>query len=378
MSLRWQFGLMALCLFVGCEQAPPQFAAPPPPAVTVSTPTLTEIEELIEATGVTRGSESVAIRARVSGFIAARHVEAGTRVKKGDLLLTIDQRPFEAAVRRAEAEVASRTADVGISQVNRDAVKRSFDQQVATELELKRTEAALESAQAQLAVSQAALDSAKLDLSFTEIRAPINGRLGIEVVEMGELVGSSSPQPLATIIDDSVIYARYTIDEASVLDMREEMAHRRPGEDGRAEIPVRMGLGSGTDFPFLGKHLRGDNTFDAQTGTVTVEAIFDNANGAILPGLFARIQGILGSIPATLVPDVAVLADQTGRYLLVVNQQNQVERLNVVTGRVINRMRVITSPKLDPELRVIVNGLMAVQPGMTVVPSDATPAPQAN
>lgn len=378
MSRSWMGALIVLGLVVGCEESAPEFAAPPPPSVTVANPQRTEIEELIEATGVTRGAESVAIRARVGGFIAARQVEAGARVKKGDLLLTIDQRPFEAAVRRAEAEVASRTADVGISQVNFEAVKRSFEQQVATELEFKRAEAALASAQAQLGVAKAALETAALDLSYTEIRSPINGRLGIEVVEVGELVSSSTPQPLATIIDDSVIYARYSIDEASALGLRARNQNRRPVEDGRPEIAVRMGLGAGTDFPHLGKHLRGDNTFDAQTGTVTIEAIFDNADGAILPGLFARIQGILGTVPATLVPDVAVMADQSGRYILTVNDQNQVERINVVTGRVIDRMRVITSPALDPNLRVIVNGLMAAQPGMTVNPSDRPATPQSN
>jgi multidrug efflux system membrane fusion protein len=188
--------------------------------------------------------------------------------------------------------------------------------------------------------------------------------MSIRVAQTGELVDPNGNSLLCTIMDDAVVYANYTIDEAYVLQVRARNENRRPGEGGRADIQVDMGLGSGDDFPFHGKVYRGDNTFDPQSGTITIEAIFDNPDGHIIPGMYCRVRAIFGEAEATLVPDVAIAGDQAGRYVLVVNDKDVVERRNVTPGSRVERLRRIEGGDLRPGERVVVNGVQRVRPGV--------------
>jgi RND family efflux transporter MFP subunit len=357
----------------GCERPEPKFAPPPPPEVTVARPIVREIEETMEFAARTRGVEEVEVRARVRGFLAKKLSDGGSRVKAGDLLFEIDPREYQAAVDSAEAQVAAANADLTIAELTLSRAKEAMAAQAATQQEVDQKQALRDSAKANVAIAEAQLAKANLDLEFTQVRAPIDGRMSIVALDVGQLVGVGDATLLATIINDAKIYADFEIDERTVLALRERHQNRRPGEEGRANLPLRLRLPGSEEFKHVGVFSRGDNAVDTQTGTIRVEGIFDNPDGTILPGLFARVQAVFGMRQAMLVPDVAVLADQIGRFVYVVGAGDRIERRSVVVGDRHGRMRRIDSG-LTSEDRVVVNGVQRVRVDMPVVPKEA-PAP---
>lgn len=368
-------GLAAAALaafgFLGCEPKQGAFVPPPPPDVTVATPVMAMIPDTLEYTGRVRGFEAVEVRARVKGFLTTRHVDGGRRVNAGDLLFTIDARPFEAAVRQAEAEVETMRANLRLAQVTLDRVEQVVSQRAGAKQELDKAEADKDAADAQVLLAEAKLATAQLDLDYTQVKSPIAGRVGVITVDPGMLVGAIEPTLLATVINDSKVYAEYDMDERTLMELRARYDNKRPGEDGRPNLKVRLGLINEVGFPHLGEHSKGDNTINPDTGTLRLEAIFDNADGAIVPGAFVRLQPVLGEFEAMLVPDVAVLADQLGRYVLVVNEKSEVERRGVTVGPAHERMRRIDSG-LSLTDRLIVNGVMRARPGQIVNAKEAS------
>ncbi|MFA6044898.1 MAG: efflux RND transporter periplasmic adaptor subunit, partial [Phycisphaerales bacterium] len=335
--------------------------------VTVTTPVKQEVTNALEFTGITRGVESVEVRARVKGFIEKRFVEGGQRVKAGEVLYTIDPREFEAAVRQVEAQIAAQESQLKLAEVTLTRVTEAVQKEAAAHLELDKAQADRDGAKAQLDLAKAQLVQRKLDLEFTRVVSPINGRLGIQTVDVGNLVGASEPTLLATVIDDSKIYARYSIDERQLLDIRAESAYKRPGEDGRDGLTVLLGLANEPGFPHVGRFYKADNTVESSTGTLGVDSIFDNPDGVIIPGAYVRIKAIFGKTEAFVVPDIAVGADQTGRFVLVVNDKNAVERRTVRVGTAEGRMRRIIEGVQGGE-HVVVNGLQRARPGTVVNP----------
>lgn len=361
-------GAMACLAMLGCERQRAAFVPPPPPEVTVESPTRQRVADAMEFTGTTRGYETVEIRARVRGFLEKKHVQDGKRVQQGDLLFTIDPRTFEAAVEQARAELATRESELKLAIVTLERTSAAAATNAVSKQEVDRAAAQRDGAIAQVDLAKARLRAAELDLEFTNVRSPITGRIGFIRVEEGELVGASEPTLLATVINDSKVYATYDMDERVILELRRGNQNKRPGEDGRAELVVRMAMANEEGWPHVGRFERADNTVNSATGTLRVESIFENPDGAIVPGTFVRVRPEFGEKDVLTVPDVAVMADQRGRYVLVVagaGAEGSVERRDVTVGEVVERRRVIMSGLTEAD-RVITNGVQRARPGGTV------------
>jgi len=364
-------------LLAGCKKQDNAYVPPPPPTVTVASPVKKVVPQTMEFTGRTRGIEAVQVRARVKGFLAKKHAEGGKRVKQGDLLFEIDPRTFQATVNQAKAEVGVREAQLKLAEVTVERTKSALAANAISKQEVDKAIAERDAAAAQLDLAKASLKAAELDLEFTQIRAPISGRLGIITISEGELLGATEATLLTTIINDSKVYASYDMTEPQVLEQRRRNQNRRPGEDGRPNLVIRLGLANEVGYPHEGAFDKGDNTVDSGTGTVRIEALFDNPDGTILPGSYVRVQAILGEAEAVLVPDVAVLADQVGRYVLVVGADDVVSRRNVVAGPVFDRMRRIDDG-LSPDDVVVVNGVQRARPGAKITRATAAAVPAAD
>ncbi|MCE2652575.1 MAG: efflux RND transporter periplasmic adaptor subunit [bacterium] len=363
----------------GCKRPPAAFAPPPPAEVTVDRPVLRTVPDTLEFTGQTRGFEVVELRARVRGFLAKKHVQGGARVKAGDLLFTIDPRTFQAVIKSAQAEVAAREAALKLAEVTLERTRQAIAANAVAQQELDRAQAERDAAVAQVDLAKAALRTAELDLEFTQVRAPIDGRLGIINLDEGQLVGANEATLLATIINDSQIWAEYDISERDLLELRSRYNNRRPGEDGRPDLPVELAQANDTGFPFKGRYAMGDNTINPTTGTVRIRAIFDNPTGAIIPGAFVRLRALFENREVMLLPDSAVLRDQSGAYVLTVDQGGKVARKDVNAGALIERMRVVApivgaASPLTVSDQVITVGIQRARPGAVVKAVPARPA----
>lgn len=344
------------------------YAPPPPAEVTVASPRVQVVPETIEATGTLRGIERVTVRARVRGFLEERHIQGGERVEQGAVLFTIDPRPFQAAVDRARALLEQRRVDLQLAELEVGRFDELVKRGTTTQRELDQRVAARDAALAAVDLATAELHVAELDLEWTVVRAPISGRVDVgPPPNVGELVGHGvEPTLLCTVIDDSKVYATYPVDEATVQRLRRAHHGARPGEDGRPAYPVRLGTIDDVGYPHEGQFAHADNAVNPQTGTILVEALFDNASGLLMPGLFVRVQAILGEREALLVPEAAVLQDQRGRYVWIVGEGDVVERRDVRVGTVVEGRRIIEHG-LEPDARVVVNGVQRARPGERVI-----------
>ncbi|MBL0926892.1 MAG: efflux RND transporter periplasmic adaptor subunit [Phycisphaerales bacterium] len=364
-------GLALSVLIGGCKPSgPATYAPPPPPDVTVATPEIRKVPETLEYTGTTRGVEEVEIRARVKGFLQEKHVENGRRVTAGELLFTIDPRPFDAMVKQAEAEVASARAQVRLAEVTLERISQALASNAVSKQDEDKAKADRDAAQAKADLAAAQLAAAKLDLEFTQIKSPIDGRIGFIDIDEGQLVGAQDATLLARVINDAKVYATYEMPDTTVLKLREKYQNRRPGEDGRPNLTIELQQPGEKDFPHRGQFSSGDNAVNQSTGTIRIEAIFDNPGGTILPGAFVRVRALFGEREAMLVPDVAVMTDQGRRYVLVVDAAGTVERREVEIGARVGQSRVIERG-LKSDDRVVVNGLQRARPGAKVNPVKA-------
>lgn len=344
--------------------------APPPPEVTVALPVEREVGVDLQATGTVTGLETVEVRARVQGFVEQIHLAAGSVVAEGDLLFTIDPRPFRARLAQAEAELAGREATLQLARSNLAKAKALAKSQVMAAQELDTRNAEFAKAEADVALARANVDAAQLDLAYTEVRAPISGRIGRNLVDKGALVGAADPTLLATIVNDARVYVYFDVSERQMPGFLRgrRSVHRAVGE---APQPVLLARADEQDFAYAGEIDSADNRLDADTGTLRLRAVFDNPDRAIVPGTFVRLRIPTGREQAVLVPDLAVGTDQGGRYVLVVGDDNVVERRAVEVGVLVDRMRRITSG-LGREQWVVVNGLQRARPGSAVAPQRST------
>jgi RND family efflux transporter MFP subunit len=355
-----------------------------------------KIPETVETTGTLRSAEIVELRARVRGFLKTRHFDSGRVVKANDLIFTIDPREYEAEVRRAEAQLAADQARLEYAQSELKRFSALAEREVAAQQEMARAQSENASAAAQVKLAEAQLEKARLDLEFTEIRSPINGRLGIITIEPGQLVGAGEATLLAHVASEDRFYATHTIDEATLLKIRRCAEGRRPGEQGRPALIVRMGLKDQQGYPYQGEFHAGEIGLDSQTGAIQVESVFHNTDQMLLAGLFVRLQALYGETEALTVPETAMLRDQRGPYVLVVNAEDVVERRDVPATRVFERKLIVSAvthglsngaasgpangtangaAALRGDERVIVNGLQRARPGLKVKPVEsAAPA----
>ena len=341
--------------------------APPPPEVDVSLPVRQQVTDYLTYTGSTAAVEYVEVLARVKGFLESIHFEPRQKVKKNDLLFVIDPREYKYKLEQAEAELAGRKVLLELAAYELKRIEGLFNKSVAAEYERDTAIARLNSAKADVAVTEAAVHQAQLNLDYTQVKAPISGRVNRNFIDVGNLVDSDKTI-LTNIVNDESIYVYFNVSERDLLDWiskHPEQAGRTASKE--SQYPVYMGLANEPDFPHQGVTDYADTRVDPGTGTLRVRAIFPNPDSLLLPGLFARVRIPADTREALLVPAIAIGADQSGRYLLVVNGQNVVEQRQVHLGQAVGRLRVIASG-LKPADRVIVSGLQRARPGSPVSP----------
>jgi RND family efflux transporter MFP subunit len=360
--------IIGLALLVsGCKKSN-QYAPPPPPKVSVAKPDAEKITRYLEATGNTASVASVDLVARVQGFVQGISYTDGAMVKTGDILFTIEPLPFQAKLQQAQAAEASAQATLTNAQINFSRQESLQRGSVASVQNLDDARAQRDTAQASLAQAQANTQIAAINYSYTRVLAPFDGRVSAHLVSIGDLVGTQ-PTRLATIVKIDPIYVTFTVSEQEVIRVRGQALKAGKTREALREIPVEIGLQSETGYPHRGHMDYVAPTVDASTGTLVARGILDNADGLLLPGYFVRVRVPLETgVPALLVPDVALGADQAGRYLLVVGKDNVVAQKHVTTGQLEGRLRVIETG-VAPDDLVVVDGLQRAVPGQTVQPA---------
>jgi RND family efflux transporter MFP subunit len=367
-------------LLTACQQEQAAAPPPPPPKVTVSQPVLREVVEWDEYTGRLEAMESVEIRARVSGYLQSVHFTDGAIMKKGALLFVIDPRPYQAELNRAKASLEQAIARYERTQKDFVRAQQLVKSRAISQEEVDTRGADQREAQESVRAARAAVETAQLNVEFTQVRAPISGRISREFVTVGNLIngGTADSTLLTRIVSLDPIYCYFDVDERSYLKYSRLWREGSRSGPREAKIPVNLGLADETGFPHQGHLDFIDNRLDPNTGTMTGRAIFSNADLTLFPGLFARIR-LPGSsrYEALLLPDEAIGTDQTQRFAFVVNDQHTVEYRKVTLGPIIGGLRVIRDG-LKPEDWVIVNGVQRVRTGARVDPQpQETPEDQA-
>ncbi|MGY4494203.1 multidrug efflux RND transporter periplasmic adaptor subunit MexE [Pseudomonas sp. TE3610] len=364
--LRFPLAALAVVVMSACGRAPEVAQAPAAPKVTVAKVLEQPINEWDEFTGRLEAPQTVEVRPRVSGQIDQVAFTEGALVKKGDLLFQIDPRPFEAEVRRLEAQVqqARATATRTESESQRGERLRASNA-ISTELAETRTSTAQES-RAAVAAIQAQLDLAKLNLSFTRVTAPITGRVSRAEITAGNIV-TADVTPLTSLVSTDKVYAYFDADERVYLKYS-QLA--RKGERG-ATTPVYLGLSNEDGNPHLGQMDFVDNQVNPKTGTIRGRAVFDNRDGSYTPGLYARLKLVgSGTYDAVLIKDEAVASDLGKKYVLVVDKDHKAAYRTVELGPKLEGLRIVRSG-LAKDDTIVINGLQRVRPGAQVDPQDA-------
>jgi multidrug efflux system membrane fusion protein len=361
--------LPMLMLLSGCARTAAQPADPPAPQVTVADVVARDVTEFDEVTGRLEAVNTVAVRPRVSGFVAAVRFEEGAIVRKGDLLFQIDPRPFEAEADRLRAELARTRATVQRATSELQRAGRLASENAMSHEEQERRAAFAQESGAQVAAVEAALRAAELNLEFTQVTSPIDGRVGRAIVTPGNLVstGPGEATLLTTVVSIDPIYASFDADEHTLLTQKDLTGGGTRAHAG-AGLPIRLALASDHDFQREGKMNFLDNQIDPATGTIRGRAVFRNADRSLTPGLFVRLR-----LPGTstyrglLIQDRAVGTDLDKRFVFLVTPQQAIAYRSVALGPIVDGLRVVRSG-LSPGDRVVVNGLQRVRPGAKVSP----------
>ncbi len=357
-------------LLSGCEQPPAEKAAPPPPEVSVAKPLAKQVTDWDEFSGRLQAVKAVDIRARVSGYLQSVDFKEGAMVEKGDLLFVIDPRPYASVLNEASAEVTRAKVQVQLQKQNLARAERLYKTQAIPEEELDTRTQAKAAALAALQAAEAKVESARLNVEFTHVRAPISGRIGRTMATEGNLVsgGNADATELTSIVSLDPIYFYFSGNEQIHLRyLRLARAGSRPSSRS-ASTPTRLRLTDEADFLHIGKMDFVDNRVDAATDTIEVRAIFPNPEQILVPGMFASIQ-VRGRGPyaALMIPDAALGTDQSQQFVFVVDDDNIAQRRPVQPGRIEGDLRII-GDGLSADDRVIVNGIQRVKAGAPVDP----------
>jgi multidrug efflux system membrane fusion protein len=391
-----------LVTLAGCDRGEPRRAAQAPPTVTVAKPVQRTVVDYDEYVGRFVAVDSVEIRSRLSGYLSAIHFTDGQMVKKGDLLFTVDRRPFEIALDQMRANLAQARANLSFAQGDLQRGQALLQNKTITEQTYDQRTQAKNVAEAAVAAQEAMVNSAELDLDqYSELRAPVDGRIGDRRVSVGNLISGGAggnTTLLATIVSVDPIRFEFTFDETSYLRYERFAKNRKsdqttdppsaqqtgqqtgqqpeppPGQPAADQqqggvdtgVPVSLKLIDEKDFDYTGKIDFVDNVISTSSGTIRGRAVFANPNGLFTPGMFGRIR-VPGSPPhmALLIPDAAIGSEQARKYVLVVDDGGTVRQKYVTLGQIDGGLRVITDGLLATD-RVIVNGLMHAQPGIKV------------
>jgi RND family efflux transporter MFP subunit len=357
---------MSLVLLTGCEQN--SFVPPPPPKVDVAPPVQRNITRYLEATGNTAPIKSVDLVARVQGFLQSINYQDGTLVKEGTTLFTIEPETYKLKLEQAQAAETGGQASLKQSEAD---YKRQSDlvaRQAVSQATLDTSTSARDNAQANLQQAQVNTRIAQVNYGYTNVVAPFDGIVSAHLVSVGELVGAASPTQLATIVALDPIYVNFNVNEQDVLRIRAQAARRGLTSNDLRQLPIEVGLQTETGYPHQGKLDYASPTVNQSTGTLAVRGVMPNADRVLLPGYFVRVRVPLGEPSnALLVPDAALGSDQSGRYVLVVTNENAVEQRKVQTGPIEGGLRVIESG-IKPDDRVVIAGLLRAIPGQKVDP----------
>ncbi|HZZ27544.1 MAG TPA: efflux RND transporter periplasmic adaptor subunit [Pirellulales bacterium] len=351
----------------GAPSGPPGMPPPKPPEVFVSLPVLAEVTDYEDFTGRSMAKPTIDIRPRVTGYLDKIYFKEGADVKEGDMLYEIDPRPYQAEVDRAQSNLSQAEAhlkrlNLDLQRANSMLPNRTISQEQYDQVAGDQAEA-----QAAIGVAQASLDLAKLNLSYTKIKAQISGRLSRTMFDQGNLV-KADDTVLTTIVALDPIYATFGVDERLLEKVHTYIAKGMVKTNEKGQVPVLMSLVNEQGFPHPGTVSFIDNHLDTGTGTLEVRGEFPNANRRILPGLYARIRLPLGEpYQAITIPEKALMPDQDKKFVYVVNGENKVEYRQVETGRSEGSQLVILKGVAAGE-KVVVSGLQRVRPDMVVEP----------
>lgn len=353
---------------------------PAPSAVPVSVATVEQHDRVAweEFSGRLEAVEKVDVRSRVAGQIEAIHFREGGLVKKGDLLVTIDPAPFAAEVARAQAQVASAQARLNFTKHEHERAQKLAGTGAMPVREMDSRANDYNEAQAALRAASAALTTAQLNLGYTKIHAPVAGRVGRAEITAGNLVASGAGAPvLTTLVSVDPIYASFDADEKVIMQAIHGLRDPAGGSFQVERIPVEMESAAANQPPVSGHVQMINNTVDASSGTVRVRAQFNNTDGSLMPGQFARLRmGQPAPEPTILISDRAVGSDQDKKYVMVVDEANKAEYREVSLGATQDGLRVVTKG-LSAGERIIVTGLQRVRPGALVAPTDTPMNPNA-
>jgi len=359
--------LAVAATLTGCGRNEAAPAAPPAPQVNVASVVEKDITEFDEFTGRFEAVERVEIRPRVAGYIASVNFDEGRPVRKGEVLFVIDPRPYEAELKRTEAEVARARTQATLALSERDRATKLLDSRAISREEFDTRVSGSEQAGANLAAAEAARDVAKLNLTFTRVTSPINGVVGRAEITTGNLVGSGEPR-LTTVVSVDPIYVAFDGDEQVFLKYN-ELARRGERSNSRdAQHPIWAGLANEEGHPHAGVMVFLDNALDPETGTIRARGRFDNHDNRFTPGMFARVKlSGSGRYNALLINDSAIGTDQNNRFVYVVGKDNKIEYRRVKLGPIVDGLRVVRDG-LKPGETIVVNGLQRVRPGVEVAP----------
>ena len=361
-------GLVPLAVVAGIAVGRPGGAAveaaPPPATVTAAAPLVREVAEWDEYSGRFEASRSVEVRPRVSGAIVGVHFTDGQVVRQGQLLFTIDPRPFTAALAEARAAVFGARSELNLAQADLSRANRLLEADAVSQSDVERLRARVQAAQAALAAADARVRSRELDVGFTQVRAPIAGRISDRRIDPGNLVaggvGAGEASLLTTINALDPMYFTFDASEALFLKARRAQENgERPGE-------VQVRLQDETDYRWRGRLDFTDNGLDTRSGTIRLRAVIDNGRQFLTPGMFGNLRLASGGArPALLVPDAAVSTDQARKVVTVINRDGSLTPKPVVTGPLVDNLRVIRSG-LQTSDRVVIAGAQLAMPGMKV------------
>lgn len=348
------------------EAAKPQTVATAPTPVTVAPVISRSVIEWDEFSGRVEAIEYVEIRPRVAGTIVGVHFREGQFVKAGSLLFSIDPRPFEAELARAEAEKAQAKAALDLAHTELERTRRLTEENAVARRELDQRSNAVLEADARLKAAEAAVMSARLSLQYASVTAPVSGRVSRAEITVGNLVGVGLNTPaLTTLVSVSPVYVNFEIDEQTY---QRYAALGAAGNANVERIPVSIGLSNEDGYPHAARLQAFDNRVDTQSGTIRVRAVVNNSDNLLTPGMYARVRiGGNGKRPALLIDDKAVGTDQNKKFVMVVGADNKASYRPVTLGPVVNGLRVVRGGLEEGE-RVIVNGLQRVRPNDQVAP----------
>jgi RND family efflux transporter MFP subunit len=358
---------LAALILAACARNEAAEAPPAPPSVQAAKVVSKPITEFDEFTGRFEAVERVEVRPRVSGYVTATRFAQGHEVKKGDILYVIDARPYQATLKHAQAEVTRARTQAALAESERVRATKLIEKRAISQEEFDARTSGNEQAAANLQAAEAAVESAALDLSFTEVRAPISGLVGRAEITAGNLVAAGQTL-LTTVVSIDPIYVSFDGDEQVYLknvglDLRGELPSSR-----NAHNPVWAGLADEQGHPHEGVMVFLDNELDPNTGTIHARGLFKNPDRRFTPGMFARVKLVgSGKYDALLINDSAVGTDQSVKFVLRVGAENKIEYAPVKLGPLIDGLRVVREG-LKPEDVIVVKGLQQVRPGMPVTP----------